>query len=201
MINAFDNLKNETEIIGLWFLPDSDKKIPGVFKYSKGQSILKIFYSFEKGPGGLGISRKYPLVYGETQKGIVTLTDVIFDWTYEEGSVRFAVFGHYLKNDRKITSLVFTLDLLHTWAFSKHGFNLPDGKFVTPLEKYSCNVNDITCTLNISVGTGSHATEGKTTFTLTNPGKIIPKLFQHGLNKESIKLVMPQIVKTLLLRH
>lgn len=168
MNSSFDNLIKDTEIIGLWFLPGSENKIPGVFKYSEGQSILKIFPSFEKGSGGSNITRKYPLVYGETQNGIITLTDVIFNFPYEVGSVHLGVFGHHLKDDRKITSLGFTLNLLHEWAFSKDGFNIPEGKFVGPLETYSCNVNDITCTLNISVGTGSHYTEGRSTYTITS---------------------------------
>lgn len=156
-----NNLKNKSMIIGNWFLPDSDKKIPGVFLYSDGQSSLNLLQPFEQLYGKSTDYKTYHTVYGETATGYVTLTDVIFGVLANTGSVHYAIFGKFLDENHLVNSLDFHLDYLSEWAISKYPlkdyFHPPT---IPPLEKYDVNVNGITCGLRIYNGGSVHINEG-----------------------------------------
>lgn len=167
-----DNLTKNIEILGHWFLPNSDKKIPGIFKYKDGQSTLELLHFFE-----FHNSPEFPIkeksIHGETNLGIVTLTDVRFSSTFSStGSVYLAIFGYHLEEDHMIQNLGFNFDLLNEWAVSKYPYtaisiNDKFEKMKSTGEKYSFTVNDISCDLHISLGTGVSHLQGTKTYHLS----------------------------------
>ena len=161
-----NNLKNESMIVGNWFLPDSDKKIPGVFLYSEGQSTLRLLEPFKELYGTFDDTKIYSTVYGETDKGYVTLTDVTFRVLANTGSVHYAVFGNFLDDNHLVNSLDFHLDYLSDWAIPKYPLrDYSDFITMSPLEKYDVNVNGIICGLRIWIGNSVDVHEGLRTYT------------------------------------
>ena len=110
------NLTENVEIIGNWFLPNSDQKIPGVFKYEDGQSTLELSCFFKlDSPTNFPITFK--IIHGETSLGSMTLTNVIFDFI-GVGSVYLAILGVHLTDDSpNLTSLSFNLIFLMSGHF------------------------------------------------------------------------------------
>lgn len=169
-----DNLTKNIQILGEWFLPNSDKKIAGIFTYKNGQSELELLHFFESLE-----SSKYPItvktIHGETESGKVTLTDVIFNHSSVHiGSVYIAIFGHHLEDTHIIRNMSFNFDLLNEWAISKYPYTEIsfDKKSIQKMqntpEKFSCKINDIECDLHISLGTGSTHLKGIETYHVSN---------------------------------
>lgn len=160
------NLTKNIEIIGEWFLPNSEEKIPGVFRYEDGQSRLELLRPFI-----LTSTSNSPLeiIYGHTQRGLVTLTDVIFGVTLTHGSVYSAIFGNHLDNNHKLTGITFDFDLLNEWAISKHPHQIVQDNFLAnTLEKYTFTINDVTCELLISLGSSVGYLKGSKTYNMSN---------------------------------
>lgn len=169
-----NNLTKNVEIIGEWFLPNSDKKIPGIFKYNDGQSTLELLRHLD-----FKESQQPPfhkeIIHGETQRGKVTLTDVVFDnFTGTYGSVYLAIFGRHLDKEKTIESINFNFDLLNEWAVSKYPYSAVSfsdtslQKYQDSQEKFSFTINDITCQLFISLGTGATHLKGIRTYHLSS---------------------------------
>ena len=110
-----DNLTKKVEVIGSWFLPNSNKKIPGVFRYSNGQSTLELLHFFPM-TEQMEFPITYKTIHGETKIGKVTLTDVIFNHSYSRGHVYTAIFGQLLDDKHMIKEMTFNFDLLNYWS-------------------------------------------------------------------------------------
>ena len=171
---ARDTLTKNTEIIGEWFLPNSDEKIPGIFRYEDGQSSLELlrFFNFHE-------SSQFPItiktIHGETKIGKATLTDVRFRYSFSSiGSVYLAIFGNHLDDSHVIQNIGFNFDLLNEWAISKYPYTAisinEEGikNMKNTHEVFSCMVNGITCELHISLGTGVSYLEGTKTYHLSS---------------------------------
>lgn len=169
-----NNLTLNHEFIGEWFLPNSNKKIPGIFKYKDGQSSLELLHhvDFEE-------SSQFPItvkiIHGETQSGNVTLTDVIFrNPIFPFGSVYLAIFGNLLDDNCLIQNIGFNFDLLNEWAISKHPYSslsindITSGKMKNTYETFSFTLDDIICELHISLGTSVNYLKGVKTYHLSN---------------------------------
>lgn len=160
------NLTKNIEIIGEWFLPNSEEKIPGVFRYEDGQSRLELLRPFTITPP---LDSTFKTIYGQTQKGHVTLTDVIFGITFTHGSVYSAIFGNHLDDNHKLKGITFDFDLLNEWAISKHPHKVVQDNFLAnTLEKYAFTINDMNCELLISLGSSAGYLEGSKTYNLSN---------------------------------
>lgn len=160
------NLTKNVEIIGEWFLPNSDEKIPGVFRYNDGQSTLELLRPFTIEST---LDSTFKTIHGQTQKGPVTLTNVIFGITLTHGSVYSGIFGHHLGADHTLKGIIFDFDLLNEWAISKHPHKSVQGNFfANTLEKYVFTIEDITCELLISLGRSVGYLAGTKTFNQSN---------------------------------
>ena len=166
-----ENLTKNIEIIGEWFLPNSDEKIPGVFQYTDGQSKIKLLRSFsnmiKSGPQNMVTVKT---IHGQTQHGVVTLTDTHFYFQYTVGFVHSAIFGHLLDENHSIKKLGFKFDLLHEWAISKYPYNSVTANILIqrPSEKFSFIFDGIQHTLYVSLGSSVRHLEGTKTYPLSN---------------------------------
>ena len=189
---ARDNLTRNIEIIGEWFLPNSDEKIPGVFKYEDDQSSLELlrFFNFRESPTSL-ITIK--TIHGETKRGKVTLTDVRFRYPFTAfGSVYLAIFGDHLDDSHAIQNIGFNFDLLNEWAVSKYPYSAISitgdiRNMQNTHEIFHCVVNGITCELHISLGTGVSHLEGTKTYPLSS-------FTMKSENNKSIRDFIDQII-------
>ena len=179
------NLTKNIEIIGEWFLPDSDNKIPGVFRYKDGQSTLELLRPFTVEKRTTQDST-FKTIHGQTKNGPVTLTHVIFNFLYAHGSVYSAIFGRLLDDNHTLEGIGFNFDLLNEWATSKHPYKVKqDDFYADTLEKYAFTIDDVTCELLISLGTSAGYLKGTRTYNLSNfllkaeKGKSFHALFDY----------------------
>ncbi len=163
-----DNLTKKVEVIGSWFLPNSNKKIPGVFRYSNGQSTLELLHFFPM-TEQMEFPITYKTIHGETKIGKVTLTDVIFNHSYSRGHVYTAIFGQLLDDKHMIKEMTFNFDLLNDWAISKFPYTIwKDQEFPNTLETYEFTNEDITCKLSIQLGQSITYFKEAKTYNLSN---------------------------------
>ena len=106
------HLAKNIHLVGEWFLPNSEEKIPGIFRYESGQIKLELLRTIN----GVGEAKT---VHGITPEGKVTLVDVMFQ-DFGMAEVRGAVFGHHMIKNNVIKHATFSFDLLSEWAVSKH---------------------------------------------------------------------------------
>ncbi len=162
------NLTKNVEIIGEWFLPNSENKIPGIFRYKDGQSTLELLrpFPFEKRTTQ---NITFKTIHGQTKNGPATLTDVIFRFPLTYGSIYSAIFGNLLDDSHTLEGIGFNFDLLNEWAISKHPYkDKHDNLFADTFEKYAFRIGAVTCELLISLGTSVGYLEGTKTYNLSN---------------------------------
>ena len=109
-----DHLAKDAQYVGEWFLPNSSEKIPGVLKYESGQIRLQLLRH-----SGLG-KNNIKIIYGTTDRGNVTLVDVIFHSMLPFRTARGAIFGEFVDGENQIKKVSFNFDLLNQWAISKY---------------------------------------------------------------------------------
>ena len=148
-----DHLAKDAQYVGEWFLPNSSEKIPGVLKYESGQIRLQLLRH-----SGLG-KNNIKIIYGTTDRGNVTLVDVIFHSMLPFRTARGAIFGEFVDGENQIKKVSFNFDLLNQWAISKYPLDFP--KQVSDhtsyrdktSEEFTVKINnDLDCILLISHG-------------------------------------------------
>ena len=160
------NLTENMECVGEFYIND-DKKISGSLKFVDGQIRLHLLnssiLSLPKQMSSNDPPLEVPLISGNTDRGKVTIIDTWFGFPIFIGATRgtalYAIFG--ASNLFEITNLTIKFDVLKQWAFPKGGYNIPKGKFLPELEKDTFLIDDIECSLNISLSASTHVLEGK----------------------------------------
>lgn len=160
------NLTKDIECVGEFYI-NGGKKIPGILKFVDGQIKLhlldSIILSLPKQMSSNDPSLKVPIISGNTDRGEVTIIDTWFSFSRflspTHGKALYAIFG--AAKLFEILNLSIKFDVLKEWAFPKGGYNIPKGKLVPELEKYTFLINDIECSLNIAVSASTHVLKGK----------------------------------------
>ena len=161
-----ENLTEEVEILGEWFLPNSEKKSPGIFRYKNGQSTLELLRQLEI-KSSASTPNSIEIIYGDTKNGPATLTAAHFTFTY--ASIYTATFGAHLDKNRTVHGIEFGLDILKEWAPSSHPRNsLSPNSTLDPPEKHEAKLGDITSELLVSQGVSINNIEGSHRVYLNN---------------------------------
>ena len=181
---AEQHLTKNIRLVGEWFLPQTEKRIPGVFIYESGQIRLDLLRSFDHD------EKNIERIYGVTHMGMVTLFDVVFNSISGVGTAYGAIFGKHMNKDDYIERAIFNFDLLDEWAISMHRLKFPDDpheqiNYINKTtEEFKFQIDgDIQCTLTISHGMTFHYLEGVRQF----PRSHFTIEFKHG--KELRELV------------
>ncbi|MCH7560071.1 MAG: hypothetical protein IIC67_01645 [Thaumarchaeota archaeon] len=153
------NLTKNIETVGTWYLPRMKKqKTAGVFKYENGQ-ILVDFQKHLPFKSDWIESVDYPIVFGDTRLGPVTLTKVSLSPYIASGHAYTVVVGKHLKKD-SFKHLAFGFDILTEWTMQKM---TQQGR-----QHYKFTYDGITCELSTSVGRGVHAIKGSSNYRMSS---------------------------------
>lgn len=160
-----ENLQEDAEYVGEWWLPGSKEKTPGVFQYKEGRLILRLLKPLSDDANaktvygsvtGYWTRRDGGCRSGGTRpasriNATMTLAGVRFDHLRLCGTMYAAVCGPELDDDHRVDQLSFGFDMLHTWAVSTHNEDEMDDvdRFEDLTDRLEFGDDDAACELII----------------------------------------------------
>jgi len=112
-----NNLKEDFEIVGEWYLPDSEEKIAGLYRFQNGHSTIKLSKPMMSDSLQNFMKReKVDTIHGDTSLGKVTLTNVHLRYPFNFGSAYTAIFGSHLDSQHTLEGISCSFDGLSKWT-------------------------------------------------------------------------------------